>query len=172
VKQSEQISGTSSTAYEHEAARDDLDEAQLALLKAGAETWNAWRKLNPDASIHLSGADLREVHLSNADLKGADLRRADLRGVRCYETNFSDALMHGTNLTAATVRGNFSGARLVRALLPDADLMNCVMKGAILEEADLSRTKLAWVDFSDAWLVAANVTGARGNRLAFGSIYS
>ncbi len=44
------------------------DPEHLAKLKEGVETWNQWRKENPDAHI-----DLRSAALKGADLSGAEL---------------------------------------------------------------------------------------------------
>ena len=57
------------------------NEEQLAILKQDADTWNEWRKKNPEAMIdlsrtNLSGADLSKADLSGADLSGANLIRA------------------------------------------------------------------------------------------------
>jgi hypothetical protein len=44
------------------------DEQQLAVLRQGAEAWNAWRDRNPNIQPNLSGAKLCEVNFSEADL--------------------------------------------------------------------------------------------------------
>jgi len=46
----------------------------VALLKKGAETWNAWRRANPKVCPDLFGAALFGADLSNADLREANLR--------------------------------------------------------------------------------------------------
>ncbi len=52
------------------------NEELVALLKQGAQAWNAWRAEHREAPVDLSGAALRGLDLSGADLAKADLRRA------------------------------------------------------------------------------------------------
>jgi len=66
----------------------------LALLRAGASGWNAWRA-GRDATPDLSRASLRGVDLSGFDLSQTDLRGADLRGANLSGTNLSAAHLGG-----------------------------------------------------------------------------
>ncbi len=90
------------------------NEELVALLRQGAQAWNAWRAEQREAPVDLSGAALRGLDLSGADLAGADLGGADLRGT----------LLSGTNLV---------GTRL-----QDANLFKAVLDGADLQKAELS----------------------------------
>ncbi len=94
-------------------ANEDL----VALLKRGAEAWNAWRADHREHAVDLSGAALRALNLAKADLAGVDLRGADLRG---------------TVLTEARLKG---------ACLQGANLFKAVLDGADLKEADLRRAR-------------------------------
>ncbi len=49
------------------------NEELVALLKQGAQAWNAWRAEHREAAVDLSGAALRGLDLTRADLAGADL---------------------------------------------------------------------------------------------------
>src|SRR5437868_3461458 len=86
------------------------NEEQLAIVRRGAEAWNAWRKKHPDDKIDLSdtdlrGADLRGADLSGADLRGADLSRADLSGANLSGATLERAALIGTRFEQATLTG-------------------------------------------------------------------
>lgn len=91
------------------------DDAQLAVLKQGADAWNAWRAAQPDAPADFANASLRGLNLANADLARADLRRTDLRGT----------ILSGAVLVAA----NLAGANLFKAVLDGADLAGADLTG-------------------------------------------
>jgi uncharacterized protein YjbI with pentapeptide repeats len=104
------------------------DETHLAVLKEGADAWNAWRAVHRDGRPDLSNASLRGLALANADLGGADLRRADLRG-----TILSGAMLAGANLT---------GANFFKTVLDGADLSGANLVGArFLDCAQLTTTR-------------------------------
>jgi uncharacterized protein YjbI with pentapeptide repeats len=69
------------------------NDKHVALLKKGAEAWNAWRADNPDwrADNPDIRPDLRGANLVGADLSGADLRGALLAGVDLKPTIWSDS---------------------------------------------------------------------------------
>jgi len=56
------------------------DEAHIAVLKQGADAWNAWRAAHAGTPADLANASLRGLELAKANLAGADCRKADLRG--------------------------------------------------------------------------------------------
>src|SRR6266568_2619518 len=72
------------------------DEAHLAVLKQGADAWNAWRAAHAGTPADLANASLRGLDLAKANLAGADCRKADLRG-----TILSGATLTGANLIGA-----------------------------------------------------------------------
>ena len=77
----------------------------VALLKKGAEAWNAWRRANPKVSPDLFGAALFGADLSNADLRGADLSYANLGGADLFGATLRGATLTQINLTYANLRG-------------------------------------------------------------------
>src|SRR3954451_9862721 len=96
------------------------NKKHVALLKQGAQAWNAWRREHPMVcpdlfgatlfGADLSKADLREANLrgadlSYADLRGADLSDANLAGADLYRATLSDANLTQTNLSYANLRG-------------------------------------------------------------------
>lgn len=146
------------------------DEAQVKLLKEeGVETWNKWRKANPEIRpdlrrARLSGANLRRANLSEADLFaahlfGAYLNEADLYRASLDRATLSEADLFAAYLPRANLKGayldwaNLYGARLIGADLREADLQGTNLGGADLRHADftgcqMSMTELADVDLS------------------------
>ena len=104
------------------------DEAQLAMLKQGADAWNAWRAAHAGTAADLENANLRGLDLSKAHLVGADCRNADLRGT----------ILSGATLTDA----NLAGANFFKAVLDAADLAGANLIGAqFLNCAQLKTTQ-------------------------------
>ena len=50
------------------------DPEQLALIQKGIETWNVWRRENPDIPLDLGGADLMAADLRGRNSKGETSR--------------------------------------------------------------------------------------------------
>jgi len=96
------------------------DDEHLAVLRRGAEAWNAWRA-KPEEAPDLSRAALRGLDLSGFDLSRADLRGADLRGTNCSGANLAGAHLEGANLFKAVL----DGTDLAGAFLYDAQFLNC-----------------------------------------------
>ncbi len=96
-------------------------DAQIELLKRGAEGWNAWRAEQPEAFVDLSGGALRGCDLTGADLAGADLRDADLRGTVLSAAALAGARLEGANLFKTVLEG----ADLTGADLSGARFLNC-----------------------------------------------
>ncbi len=103
---------------------------QIDLLKQGAQTWNAWRAEQPEATVDLSGGALRGLDLAGADLSGADLRDADLRG----------ANLSGANLTA----GRLGSANLFKAVIDGADLNEADLRGVQFLQCPQLESALNW----------------------------
>ncbi len=79
------------------------DSNHVRKLMEGVAAWNQWRSENPDISIDLRKADLRDAELPGAMLRNANLSSCDLR----------DAILDNANLSLATLKGsNLTGARL------------------------------------------------------------
>ena len=108
----------------------------LKILKQGVESWNKWRKENPDVRPDLSEANLIGANRSGANLVRANLVRANLRWANLSSANLS---------TASLSRGNLSGANLHRADLGGADL-----SGADLSDAALRETVFGDINLSGA----------------------
>jgi uncharacterized protein YjbI with pentapeptide repeats len=104
------------------------DEAHLAVLKQGADAWNAWRMAHAGTAADLANASLRGLDLARANLAGADCREADLRGT----------VLSGATLTDA----NLAGANFFKSVLDDADLGGANLIGArFLNCAQLEATR-------------------------------
>jgi uncharacterized protein YjbI with pentapeptide repeats len=104
------------------------DEAHVAMLKQGADAWNAWRTAHAGTPADLANASLRGLDLARANLAGADCREADLRGT----------VLSGATLTDA----NLAGANFFKSVLDDADLGGANLVGArFLNCAQLETTR-------------------------------
>src|SRR5260370_17889167 len=79
------------------------DETHLAVLKQGADAWNAWRAAHAGTPADLPNASLRGLDLAKANLAGADCRKADFPGT----------ILSGATLTDA----NFPGANFFKSVL-------------------------------------------------------
>jgi uncharacterized protein YjbI with pentapeptide repeats len=151
------------------------NEEQVALLKQGADAWNAWRERNLDILPDLSQADLTGMDITEADLAGADLRetnlsrsnltRADLTGVDITEADLGQArLRRATLRTAKLHRANFNEANLSHADLTGADLYKAYLSGAYLSGTDLNEANLNEANFNEANLSGADLRGANLSR--------
>jgi len=159
------------------------NEEHLAILRQGVETWNQWRKKNPDIVPDLRGADL--IHrglygvgfgLYGVDLSGADLREAHLGGAYLGRATLSGADLRGADLRAADFRAadfraaDLGEADLRGARLGVADLREADLTVASLSEADLNRANLSGADLSRADLSGADVEGAVVAWSVFGGV--
>jgi uncharacterized protein YjbI with pentapeptide repeats len=142
------------------------NEEHLKLLKRGVETWNRWRKDNPDAQPDLVEADLSQADLSRADLSEADLNGANLRGAYLGEADLGGADLNEAYLRGASLsQADLGGAHLSQADLIEADLIGAYLSGADLNGAHLrgaylSQADLSGADLSQADLVEADLGGA------------
>ena len=73
------------------------NKKHVALLKQGAQAWNAWRREHPMVcpdlfGATLFGADLSKANLREANLRGADLDYANLRGTGLREGDLADSV--------------------------------------------------------------------------------
>ena len=72
------------------------DEAHLAVLKQGADAWNAWRAAHAGTPADLANASLRGLDLAKANLAGANLigaqylNCAQLKTTQNWQSAFRD----------------------------------------------------------------------------------
>jgi uncharacterized protein YjbI with pentapeptide repeats len=100
---------------------------------------------------HLEGADFTNANLEQTNLSGVKLRDATFVGARFVGANLSNADLEGMDLPSA----NFANANLDGALLTDT-----AMPGANFCRASLRHAGLADVNWEDADLKFADLTGA------------
>lgn len=102
----------------------------LAKLKEGFETWNRWRRVNPEVrpdlltaglfKVDLFAADLHEANLRGSNLSSSNLSTADLTNADLSETDLT-----GTNLRETKLDGtDFTGANIGSTVFADVDLSN------------------------------------------------
>lgn len=110
-------------------------------LKLGVAEWNKWRQANPEATIDLSKADLREFVFDGFDM---------------HNVYFSEAILRGMNLTSAHLQGAiFRNADLAFAKFSKISLMGCDFS-----DANLERANFQFVGLENAKLLGANCRGA------------
>jgi uncharacterized protein YjbI with pentapeptide repeats len=141
----------------------------LAVLRQGAERWNAWRSGNSSLRPDLAGLDLTAASLGETLLVGADLNRADLNQADLSRTNLNRANLNRANLSGALLGGSeLSEADLSGANLSRANLSNAILTGANLSRANLSEAVLNRANLSHATLSLANLTKATGDHINLG----
>lgn len=130
------------------------NQEHVERLRQGVESWNAWRKENPEVQPDLLGAILSGADLSRADLSRAILSGADLSFANLSFSRMDEAKLHRAKLNEA----NLFGAFLTRADLAFADLYNANLV-CFLEEADLTEANLAGANLCEADLMYATLIG-------------
>lgn len=146
---------------------DEADEAQLSLLRDGAEVWNLWREENPDVKPRLRRADLGGAALRNANLVGAQLGDANLRGADLAEANLSSANLRGVDFSGASLnraklrRSFLRGALFLQTSLREADLSHADLMGTVFNRADLSSAQFERAALSETVFANCRLGGAR-----------
>jgi hypothetical protein len=120
-------------------AEDDREgpASDIGRLRAGTQSWNAWRAANPRITPNLAGAVLRGADLSDANLARANLTNADLSFSILDRADLRAAVLVGVALTEATLRR----ANLENADLTRANLDSVVFESTILDGVRLSGAK-------------------------------
>jgi hypothetical protein len=142
------------------------DQEHLDILKQGVETWNAWRKANPEIVPDLEGADLEGANFRGANFRGANLIGAYLIEADLEWADLSRAFLSGAVFSRAfLIEADLSRADLSRANFSRANLTEANLSGANLSRADLGGANLGWTFlieaiFSGAFLIEANFSGA------------
>jgi hypothetical protein len=108
----------------------------LSHLAKGVDSWNAWRKANPEITqprlrgVRLNRQILQGINLSGADLYMASLWRAKLDDADLSNADLSSATMNGTSLRDTNLRGaNLRFARMVGADVTGAKFSGCHVYG-------------------------------------------
>lgn len=125
------------------------DHELIAIVRKGADWWNAWREEHWETDVRaqrpsLFKADLRSLSLQGINLFNADLQYANLSGSDLSLGNFQAADLSNANLR---------GAKMADSELRYASLVEADLKGA-----DLSRSVLALANLSCASLENANIS--------------
>lgn len=159
-------------------SRADLFEANLTsadLREATLRQANLRRANLSEANLKgcsLTGANLEMANLNAADMSFTDLSSANLRDSELKQTNLSLANLSGADLSGANLRwadltganlswADLSGAKLSGANLTGADLSHANLTNASLVHANLTQAKLIKVEWINADLTGAMITGAK-----------
>lgn len=124
------------------------NQEHVALVtKIDSKTWNQWRIDQPLLPIDLAAANLIGADLHGKNLAGANLHSADLRNADLSQTDLRGAILRGANLRSVNLSvADLNGADLQwtdlgRATLLGTNFFGAQMRGTILTEVDLSKTK-------------------------------
>jgi uncharacterized protein YjbI with pentapeptide repeats len=125
-------------------------------LKKGVESWNAWRKENPDIEPDLSSTDLSETNLKRVNFQRANLSKTKLNNSDLTRALLNPANLVETNLSYTTLDGAFlNKANLSKACLTEANLYK-----TNINEANLSGANLSYANLSNAFLNHSDLTEA------------
>jgi uncharacterized protein YjbI with pentapeptide repeats len=117
----------------------------------------------------LAGLEAREASWARVEIAGSRLTGADLTGARLQDVAFRDcrmdlAWLSGAKLERVTFeRCDLREADLQQARLHDVRLLGCDLSGAIVADADCSRTELRDGTYEDL----RGITGLKGCALAW-----
>jgi TIR domain-containing protein/pentapeptide repeat protein len=117
----------------------------LEVLEQGADTWNKWRKDNPEISPDLQSAWLDKKDLRRFNFNNTDLRKAKLRQVNFYQATLFEADLSEADLQAADLRGS----NLRRANLYRSRLNGAIFDRLVMEEADFRESFIRMTIFGD-----------------------
>ena len=131
-------------------------------LQEGVDSWNTWRKQNPNIQPDLSGTSF-----ARANLVGADLAEANLAGTDLVKANLTRADLAHTYLVGA----DLAEANLARADLIGADLIRANLTWVVLTRADLTGANLVGANLVGAELVRTNFDEASLDEANFASVY-
>lgn len=119
------------------------DKNHIAILKSGVQTWNEWRRENPNIK-----PNLREIDISNQDLRGIDF----------VETNLLYANLSNSNLEGASiVSSSLGNANLKNVNLRNVSLINTSLRLANLSNANLNKTDFTESDLTQSILVECQI---------------
>ncbi len=120
------------------------------MLRAGAPSWNAWRKENPKArpffnfwdfkalGIDFSDMNLRHVSFFNAELSGVNLSGADIS----YADFRYAKLLHADMRYVVADYPTFWLADLTYADMSHAKLLNCNLEDALIHKLRLVNAEM------------------------------
>jgi uncharacterized protein YjbI with pentapeptide repeats len=148
-----------------------VNSQHLAELDKGVESWNQWRRENPDIipdlrKVDLIGRDLRFVDFRSAKLNGARLNSICLASAKFHHADLGSANLSKSNLRFAELiesnlnKANLSGADLSEVCLRKANLCGANLSKARLRSAILCLTNISHANLSKADLSFANLRNA------------
>lgn len=130
-----------------------MNNKHVDKLSEGVDSWNRWRKENPEIMPELSLAEFNLKNLSGINLNHADLSRANLSRANLINATFLNAKLNRADfLNAKLSRADFFGANLSNANLSGTDLRGAKLSHTELISANLTRAILIDTDFNQAKL--------------------
>jgi uncharacterized protein YjbI with pentapeptide repeats len=114
----------------------------IEILFKGADTWNKWRRENPEVRPNLAKTNIRD---------------ASLRGMNLHYTSLSNSHLGGSDLS----NSDLSNADLSTVILDSVDLSHANLSGAYLKFAKLLHTELNGTNLVNADLTFTSLYGAK-----------
>ncbi len=142
------------------------------LFHKGPETWNDWRKNNPNRIPDLTEVTLKNVIIEDYDFSKINFEHQVFSGSTIDNVDFSSSNLSYTDFKDATIiNSNFFKADLFRAYLSSTILKNCSLfvtnanytrfYGTRIENCLIDEnTNFAYANFDNALIVNSNVEEA------------
>lgn len=128
-------------------------EKLIEILKQGVETWNDWRRQNPEVKPDLSDSHLRD--------QAENYGRHDFLNYEADETQYFGTLLEGMPLTGVDLSdADLSGMGLIKSDLSKANLQRANLFCAWLAETNFQEADLRDADLGGASAIEANLSGA------------
>jgi TIR domain/Pentapeptide repeats (8 copies) len=141
------------------------NKEHLDILLQGRDSWDQWRKEEPEALPDLCDANLHQAHLEGYDLHGVDLiganlYHANLSGANLEGVDCAQALLTGAILRGATLKGaKFNEAKLWGTYLSNTDFSGADLSNALLEQTDINAASLKNSDLRGTFLSDTRLYG-------------
>lgn len=143
----------------------------LKILKQGVDSWNRWRKENPNIQPDLSRENLQGNCFDGANLDGTNFKSANLRDSSIFRAHLEGTDLSQTDLREASVNYSYAcGAFVIEANLQHADLFGTALRKANMNRVDLTGANLLETDLNGAQLIGAVFNHARVGNTGFSNV--
>ena len=136
----------------------------LKILKQGVDSWNNWRKTNPQIKPNLKGVNLSEIlpkeHIVTTI--GEESKAILLLGI-----NLKNSSLVGANLdNAVFIFSNFKGSNLMGASIKNSNLSKTNLKNSNLQNTNFKNTNVSGVFYNNSIkCVGIKISNCFGNEI-------
>ena len=143
----------------------------LKILKQGVDSWNRWRKENPNIQPDLSRENLQGNCFDGANLDGTNFKSANLSGSSIFRAHLEGTDLSQTDLQRASVNYSYAcGAFIIQANLQHADFFGTALRKANMNRVDLTGANLLETDLNGAQLTGTVFNHARVGNTGFSNV--